>query len=230
MTETAARSSLQRYMDRLDLPHEIRDGTLHVHANLCFSGTKLRELPDDLTVHGALHISGTRITRLPDRLVVMDSLFADQTPLVSVPEDLAVDGDLSLTRSQVTRLPHGLRVGGSLNLKNTPIQGLPYALDVCGNLNLKGTSMARFPPGLRVCGRITPPSGLLDVAAFLETEAPPVVLSLDGSQHHRLALRAQLHTYPDVWRIVAALGPRQRLRIWRTPEDKILPQVEEIPG
>ena len=204
------------------IAHTFKEGAITVLGNLDITNQTFCRLPPGLTVNGILDIRNTPITALPERLRVQGSLRVRQCPLTTLPDDLAVGDDVILTGSPITALPAGLRVQGSLDLAHTPITTLPDRLEVLEYLNLIGTPVQRLPQDLSVGMSIIPPSGLLDMVAFLDTVEGEVSLTLHGSAHHRLELQARLQPYPDLLKVVASAGRQHQIRLSKRPDGQII--------
>jgi hypothetical protein len=57
-----------------------------VGGDLYLHGTKITELPDNLSVGGDLYLHGTKITELPDNLSVGGDLDLSGTPITTLPD------------------------------------------------------------------------------------------------------------------------------------------------
>lgn len=184
---------------------ELPDG-LRVRGNLDCAGSGMTRLPARLTVEGSLDLERTSVSELPENVCVHGDIFLKQSGIRHLPPSLRISGNLWLQLSHITSLPANLRVGGSLYLRDTPIAVLPEGLVVEGDLDLGNTAITRLPKTMRVGGRIFPPHGLADIAAFMADKEGRVELSLKGSQHHQMAVRAQMQQFPDLARVVESLG------------------------
>ena len=207
------------------LPFEGDAASIQVHGSLELDNSEIAALPEEMIVHGSLFINGWMAPRLPTRLAVQDRLFLNGPRITALPPHLSVGGDVSLDYSAITRLPIGFSVQGDLNLQRTPIDTLPEGLRVRGDLSLGNTAVHRFPDSMQVGGRIFPPSGLRDMADFMAGHPEGVVLSWPASQHQRLALRAQLSPFPDLWRVVAQMGDDHQLHIRHDTSEGLCPWV-----
>ena len=213
--EVSRRKAFLALLEQQAVPYRVRGDVLTVQDNLWAPPVDL--LPDDLVVKGTLNLNGSKADRLPERLVVHHDLMISGAPLTALPASLSVMGNLWAEHSQLSSLPEGFRVGGRLHLGHSPIAALPEGLDIGGNLNLAGTPITRLPRTLSVGRALIPPSGLHDIQAFMSKQSGPVVFPAPTSAHHRLAMMQELRAFPDLWTVVAALGPAHQLRL--CPQD-----------
>lgn len=126
--------------------HELNydgDRGFKYEGSLVLRGTKITELPDNLTVHGSLNLKGTKITKLPDNLTVGMSLYLTGTQITELPDNLTVRWSLYLTGTPITSLPDNLTVGDSLYLNGTKITELPDNLNVGWCVYLNGTKIKK---------------------------------------------------------------------------------------
>ena len=111
------RALIKKWFDSVGIPEYVytidKNLNIHVKGNLYLSlrGTKITELPDNLSVEGYLDLKGTKITKLPDNLKVGGSLDLRRTKITELPDNLYVRGDLDLSNTKITKLPDNLYVG-----------------------------------------------------------------------------------------------------------------------
>ena len=207
---------LKAFLDAKETPFSVPpSGTgLVVHGSLRMMEASLRALPDNLTVEGRLHLGGSNIERLPENLVLSENLCLGGARIAMLPNNLSVGGDLWLERRGLLALPSSFRARGTLDVRNTALRELPEGLDVAGDLDLRGTFIQKFPEEMRVGGKIFAPHTLLHITRFMDTQPGNRVISLDGSRHALLALRAELAPFPDLSKTVFShVGTSQNLYI-----------------
>ena len=207
-----------------------KNGKIEVGGSLDLRGTKITELPENLTVGGYLDLEGTEITELPQNLTVGGYLDLRGTEITELPENLTVGRSLDLRGTKITELPENLTVGGSLDLRGTKITELPENLTVGGYLDLGGTEITELPENLTVGGnlclegtKITELPENLTVGGNLDLEGTEIT-----NKQKELEKIQRLHTgynkekryiYFDgiLWGNVKSVKKRENVTIYKTP-------------
>ncbi len=161
---------IEKFKEETGYTLTIKNGELFYDDDMWLGGSKITQLPDNLTIYGHLDLSGTIITvlpnnltvrgylelwntcinTLPDNLIVGGSLFLNNTGIKSLPNNLTVGGSLELCKTRINTLPDNLIVGGSLFLNNTGIKSLPDNLKVGRSIELRNTRITSLPDNLTV--------------------------------------------------------------------------------
>ena len=128
----------------------IKNGELFCDDNIVLGGSRITQLPDNLTVNGFVDLDRTDIIDLPNNLTVVGYLELWDTCIKTLPDNLIVGGSLFLNNTGIKSLPNNLTVGGCLDLSNTHIKSLPDNLTVGGSLCLNNTGVKSLPDNLTV--------------------------------------------------------------------------------
>lgn len=142
------------YLTQQQINYSMKNNRIYIGTDLDLSGSKILQLPDNLSVSGNLMLSESQITTLPNNLSVSGYLDLSETKITNLPKNLSAGWSLYLTRSEITQLPNNLAVRGNLDLSYTKLSTLPDNLSVGGNLYLSQTNIKRLPEHLSVGGNL----------------------------------------------------------------------------
>ncbi|MGI4814135.1 MAG: hypothetical protein ACRYGG_12510 [Janthinobacterium lividum] len=219
------RTTFLAYLTTQNVPHSVQGAMVCVHDSLWIKPGANVALPEAMVIEGSLDIHDTEYTCLPERLSVRDDLLLDHTAITALPAVLCVGRDILAAHSALATLPENLHVFRDLDIKASQITHLPEGLVVEGDLNFRKTQVARLPTHMLVRGDIEPSGSLLDIIAYMDTQAGDVVVSLGTSHHARMSAMHDLKDFPDLRTVMESLRLGVDLRLIKGRHSKVFPEL-----